>query len=201
MALAKVYIATQSEYDANGKATPSLSFDCVTEFKPSFKADITQFAVSDKSTISNNRAKKNTTFSVVGRVSIAPLIEYENSLISSYSNSGRPQAAYDIIKGWHDNSTTLTLVWQYDVYTDVQIKDFEPVVNNTYTLEFNITFEQVRRASYQRVSLVQDMSTSKAKDAATETQGSDSKTELNTEEGRNNAMLETTVAGLKGAIN
>lgn len=201
MALAKVYIATQSEYDANGKETPSLSFDCVTEFKPSFSAEITQFKVSDKSTISNNRAKKNTTFNVVGRVSIAPLIDYDNSLLNNYSNTGRVQAAYDIIKGWHDNSTTLTLVWQYDVYTDIQIKSFEPIINTTYTLEFNINFEQVRRASYQRITLVQNMSDSKGKDASAKTTGSSSKSEANEDEGRTLAIRETVSAAVTGSIN
>lgn len=165
MAFSKIFISPIENYEADGQEARSVIFDAVTTFNISYNNDITSYPVSDKSVISNHKVKRNTTFTVEGWISTQALIGYENNIIPYVDPKSRPQILYNVIKRWDDEGIDLALIHEFDVFSPCQIKSWEPVMEGSDSILVKIVFERIRRVSYKRVFLVQNMSPSKKLDA------------------------------------
>lgn len=165
MATSIMYITPANTLLDDGQQSPSLTFDAITTFSPTFNNDITSYPVSNKTVISNHRVRRNPTFTVEGWISTQPISTYDNNLVGYTQKLQRPQTVYNLLKAWDLSGIDLTLVYEYDVYNQCQIKSWEPVKEGSDSILIKITFEQVRRATYRRVTLVEGMSESKRLDA------------------------------------
>ena len=158
MATSKIYITTVPLSSDGGSTPPSVVFDAVLELSPSFSKKVTGYTLSDGSAISNHQTKSNPEFSLTGVVTTQPLTSYDNNLVGYETLSERPQKAYDQLMQWYKDDTEIVLAYEYDVRSPLAITNLSPVNNGTDSLTFNITFEEVRRATYSRVVLLQNVS-------------------------------------------
>jgi hypothetical protein len=176
----RVYIFAPNDITElpNGTPAPRFTMDLVEDFTPRFTSEITKYKVSDKSNISNHRFKNNLTISLSGYVSTRPIIGYQNNLIAYDDLQGRPKSAYELIKRYDEEGTELTIVNKFDFYPRCQIKSFTPIQVGEDTILITLELEQVRRASYQRVQLIGNMSANKKKDANPNVRKNDKKEDL-----------------------
>jgi len=158
MATSKIYITTVPLASDGGATPPSVVFDAVLELSPSFSKKLTAYTLSDGSAISNHQTKDNPQFTMTGVITTQPLVSYDNNLIGYETLAERPQKAYDQLLQWYNKDTELVLVYEYDVRSPLAITNLTPVNSGTDSLTFNITFEEVRRATYSRVVLLQNVS-------------------------------------------
>ena len=166
----RIRILPQNDY--NSGSVVSLVFDSVTEFTPTSSKKVTQYVTSDKISITNNSVKNNPTISMRGRVSKYPLDNLENNLINGDSNlDGRMVTANDILQRWYDQDTDLYIDAGYKGYSKYQLTSLEPTEDGTDSLIFSLRFEKIRRTTYERILLVQNMDESKGLDGAPNTDG------------------------------
>lgn len=158
MATSKIYITTVPLSSEGGATPPSVVFDAVLELSPSFSKKVTGYTLSDGSAISNHQTKNNPEFSLTGVVTTQPLTSYDNNLVGYETLPDRPQKAYDQLLQWYNDDTEIVLAYEYDVRSPLAITNLSPVSSGTDSLTFNITFEEVRRATYSRVVLLQNVS-------------------------------------------
>ena len=164
----KVYMFAPSDVTdlPNGNPVPRFTMDLVEDFTPVFSSEITKYKVSDKTYIANHRFRNNLTISLSGVVSNRPILAYPNNLVEYNDLSGRTKNAYELIKRYENEGVELTVVNKFDFYPNCLIKSYTPIQVGDDTILINLELEQVKRVSYQRVSLIQNMSPSKKKDAA-----------------------------------
>ena len=176
----KIYIFAPSDVVElpSGVPAPRFTMDLVEDFTPVFSSDVTKYKISDKTNISNHRFKNNMTISLSGYVGTHPLQHYRNNIVGYDNLNDRLQNAYELIKRYNAEGTELTLVNKFDFYPRCLIKSFTPIQIGDDTILINLEFEQVQRATYQRVILVQNMDTSKKKDASPNVHKNDKKVDL-----------------------
>lgn len=151
-----------------GDSSP-IRLDMLEDFSPAFSATVTKYKVSDKSNISNHRFLNNTVITLSGYVSNQPLTQHTDNAIGYESSRNRVATAYHLIKYHFEKGTTFDVANKWDVFADCQITDFKPIQSGLNSILISITLEQVKRASYQRVTLINTMSENKKKDAAPNT--------------------------------
>lgn len=176
----KVFITPFDNIAEDGSKLPSFVFDLCTEFTPVFSNKVTKFKVSSKSNKSSHVFTENDVITVTGYVSTIPFYRY-NNLISYSDLSQRPQLAYDVVKKWVKDRTQLTLVNKFDVFTPCIITRAEPTETGS-SLLISFTFERIETATYQRVTLVQNMTPSKKMDSEANTSNPDGSKKLNTKD-------------------
>ncbi|AUR86375.1 hypothetical protein NVP1084O_168 [Vibrio phage 1.084.O._10N.261.49.F5] len=165
-----IRILPQTDYDSGSEV--SLMFDSVTEFTPNSTKKVTQYVTSEKLSITNNSVKTNPTLQMRGRVSKYPLEDKVNNLINGGNNlEGRMVSAHDILQRWYDQDTDLFIDAGYKGYSRYQLISFEPTEDGTDSLIFSLRFEKVRRTTYERILLIQNMSESKTLDGKPNTDG------------------------------
>ena len=177
MAKSNIFITPSDTLVTNGQQSPSITFDTVEEFLPRFTAQNTAYPISDKSQINTHRIKNNPTISVRAWISTAPLKTYDNNLVGYADNSQRPQTAYNILKEWWEKGTELTTVSELDVYPTMTVTSFQPIQEGFRSIQVALELTQNKRATYQRVTLIQNMSEVKSKDSNPNTAGSGQKKE------------------------
>lgn len=181
----KVYIFSPNDVTElpNGTPAPRFTMDLVEDFTPRFTSVITKYKVSDKSNISNHRFRNNLTISLSGYVSTRPMFFYQNNLVGYEDFQNRTKSAYELLKRYEKEGTELTLVHKFDFYPRCQIKSFTPVQIGDDSILLTLEFEQVKRASYQRVTLIQNMEDNKKKDSNPNVRKNDKKEDVEEEEG------------------
>lgn len=174
MATPLIYITTVA--NASDTGTPSLvAFDAVLSLTPTYTKRVTSYATSSNESISNNTTKSNPTFQMTAVVSTQPLQNYDNNLIGYDSLSDRPQKAYDQLLQWWKDDTDITLVFEQDIRSPLVITNLSPAnTSGTDSLTFSISFEEVRRVTYSRVTLIQNTSSPLAESGKPNESGRDS---------------------------
>lgn len=164
MAVPTIYVTTTASAEEGG-VPPSVAFDAVLSFNPSFSQAVTKFTLSDGSFISNHTTRNNDVLQVTGVITTQPLRNYDGNLVGYDTLEERPQLGYNQLKQWFDERIEVYVAGEYDIFPNLIITSLQPVQEGTDSLTFNVTFEAVRRATYQRVIIVQNLSTDKALDA------------------------------------
>lgn len=192
MALSTIYVTASQDLLTNGAPSPSVSFDSVQEFTPRFSSVVTKFPLSDKSEASAHRIKNNVVINVSGYISTVPLIAYEGNLVGYTELSERPQSAYNVFKSWYEEGIPLIAVNEFDVFDQLILKDFTPVSEGSDSILVNLMFEQVRRSTYRRVTLIQNMDSVKTLDADPNRGKTDGKKEPTERESQTYRLLDDT---------
>ncbi len=159
----RIRIFTQAKF--NSGSDESIVFDSVTEFTPVKSKKLSQYTLSDKSTISNNSVKTNPTISITGRISNSPIETYTGNIVGYEDLGGRADLAEKILDKWYDQDIDLCIDTGTKAYTQFQLIQVEPIEDGTESKVFSLRFEKARRVSYQRVLLAQDMTAEKQLDA------------------------------------
>jgi hypothetical protein len=175
--MTQYYITTVPSSGEEG-VPPRLVFDALTELTPTFGQKLTSYAISDRSNISTNTKKVNTTISASGWISSCPVKEYENNLIRYDDIESRPLQAYELLRKWEDESVELTVSTEYEIFSPVIITKLVPVNTGSDALNVSLNFEVARRVSYKRVRLIQQAAPDKKTDGKNNTSGSSDKTKL-----------------------
>ncbi len=171
----RIRILPQTNYNSGSEV--SLIFDSVTEFTPNKNKRVTQYITSDKMTITNNQVRGNPTLTMKGRVSKYPLEIYTNNLVDGGDNlSGRIVTAHDILDSWYERGIDLYIDAGYTGYSKYTLSSIEPLEDTTESLIFSLKFEKIRRTTYERVLLIQNMSESKELDGVPNGGGGKDKT-------------------------
>lgn len=169
MQISQIYITTEAVLNRNGERPVHFSFDCVTDYSPTFKRAISTYAVSTQANLADHIFKENTTVKLVGMITASPIFEnIPNNLLDGEQNLARVQKAYIELKRLHESDTPLTLVTEFDIISDVYLTEITPVQDNNAIL-FSLNFEQQRFASYQTTTLVQKVSPKLKSDASNTT--------------------------------
>lgn len=158
-----IYITTQSNSDEGGEFT-SLYFDAVHSFTPNFNSRMTQYALSDKSSITNNKVKENIKINMSATVTATPVTKYNNNLVGYSDFNERPKNAYDILYDWWKKDVDLFIDEGNRQFSKMQITSLSPAENGYDSITFDVSFEQARRVGYQRVTLAIPLDEDKAKD-------------------------------------
>lgn len=159
------------------------TLDMIQTFTPNFTQRLTQYTLSDKSTISNHVVKSNQTFNISGTISPISLSKFQRNVVSYNNPSERTQIAYDWLVSQYNNATELTLVTDYDTYTPVVITNVTPVRTKGTSLDVTINLEKARKSSYKRVKVALFMDQRLSTDAKNNTYGSTGTTKNKEEDG------------------
>lgn len=148
--------------------------DAFSELTPTWNANVSKYPISDKSTISNHVIKQNPILSLTFYVGRHPLKQYDG-LVGYEDLNQRPSRTNDVLLGWYNNSTKLTIVNELYNFSNYVITSYSPQqVSSTDSYKYSLTLEHIRNVSYSRGTLIQAMDDSKKLDAQSKTNQSDS---------------------------
>lgn len=129
--------------------------DAFTEIAPSYTANATKYAISDKSVINSNVVKQNPTLSLTFYVGRNPLKDYSGNLLTIADKNQRPTNAHEILLKWFNKSTRLTLISEFYQLTNYVVVKYEPKQNQaTDSMEYRLILEHIRNVSYERGALL-----------------------------------------------
>lgn len=173
-----VYLTTSATRDSGGQRPSSVSFDCVTSLSPRFTKTVSSYPVSSGYSITDHVFQNNTQIQLTGIITKSPTIQYENNLVGYSNLNGRDKDAFAVLERLFLTTTTINLVYEYKVFTNLIITSLTPVKDKN-AIVFEIGLSQARFASAKRVFVTQGLSSSKTSDASSESpEGSKTKTEV-----------------------
>ncbi|EJA3091771.1 hypothetical protein MWT33_000421 [Vibrio parahaemolyticus] len=144
--------------------------DAFTEIAPSYTANATKYAISDKSVINSHVVKQNPTLSLTFYVGRNPLKDYSGNLLNGVAKDQRPTTAHEILLKWFNKSTRLTLISEFYQLTNYVIVKYSPKQHQTTdSMEYRLIFEHVRNVSYTRGKLLEFSDEDKAIDGKPKT--------------------------------
>lgn len=158
------YIATVPRA-AEGENPPSLIFDAVVDTSPTSSARLSKYSISDKSEITNHRARENPTIQITAWMGRSPLTNYSNNLVSSVDEDNRPSQALAILDQWDEEGTELYISNEYKNFTGYVITKLDWNSEGTDSIKFTINLEKARRVTYSKGILIKNMDTVKSVDA------------------------------------
>ncbi|UUW39697.1 hypothetical protein VP14_010 [Vibrio phage VPMCC14] len=177
----------------SGNPNQRLYFDALTSLVPTKTSTPTRYPVSDKSTISLNVVKNNPVLTLSGFVGQHPINSYTDSLVGYTDLSKRPLQTHEILNNWYSNSTELYIYNEFFQFDNYIITSYSPYqLDSTDTLRFDLNLEHLRRVSYERGTLIQNMTESKTIDAKSNSTQSDSKSK----EGQSKKVFSESLAEL-----
>ncbi|EGQ7683656.1 hypothetical protein IZS58_004604 [Vibrio parahaemolyticus] len=149
--------------------------DAFTEIAPSYTANATKYAISDKSVINSHVVKQNPTLGITFYVGKNPLKDYSGNLLTVADKNQRPTTAHEILLKWFNKSTRLTLISEFYQLTNYVIVKYEPKQNQaTDSMEYRLILEHVRNVSYTRGKLLEFADEDKAIDGKPKTHSNSS---------------------------
>ncbi|MCS0403424.1 phage baseplate protein [Vibrio diabolicus] len=149
--------------------------DAFMEIAPSYTANATKYAISDKSVINSNVVKQNPTLSLIFYVGRNPLKNYAGNLLNGVAKDQRPTTAHEILLNWFNKSTRLTLISEFYQLTNYVVVKYEPKQNQaTDSMEYRLILEHVRNVSYTRGKLLEFADEDKAIDGKPKTHSNSS---------------------------
>ena len=161
--------------NAGGK---SIHFDVVTSMGLRSSKKITKAPVTKGSPITDNIVNMGTPITLECQVTDTPLVSYEGNMISSDNAESRIHSAYSVIKALDENNTVCTIVNKFDTYYNMVLEEKEPIILPSNSVGFRLKFVPMRYVGEQRITLVTNLATKKAKDAEATKQGGGGKKEV-----------------------
>ncbi|MGS6581750.1 phage baseplate protein [Vibrio diabolicus] len=144
--------------------------DAFIEIAPSYTANATKYAISDKSVINSHVVKQNHILSLTFYVGRNPLKNYAGNLLNGVAKDQRPTTAHEILLKWFNKSTRLTLISEFYQLTNYVVVKYEPKQNQaTDSMEYRLILEHVRNVSYTRGKLLEFSDEDKAIDGQRKT--------------------------------
>lgn len=172
----------------SGNTDQRLYMDAFTSLIPTFTSTPTRYPVSDKSVISLNVVKNNPTISLTGYTGQHPIKGFNNDLIGYSDLEQRPIKTHELLQNWYTNSTRIYIYNEFFQFDGYVITSYTPYqLEQTDTLRFDLTLEYIRNVSYERGTLIEFLTPSKATDSKSNTKQSDS----NSKESEKKARLTT----------
>lgn len=129
---------------------------------------MSSYPVSAGYSITDHVFKNNTEITMTGTITKSPLVRYENNLVGYSNLNGRDKDAFKVLERLFHNSTTINLVYDYKVFTNLVITSLTPTKDNNNII-FEIGLTQARFASAKRVFVTQGLSSTKTSDASSDT--------------------------------
>ena len=178
-----IFIIPDSSKKDDG-TSPVVSFDAVKTFSAKRSKSLSQSPISDGSFVSEILTENPGLVTMEAYAAANPIVLNQYNLIDTADADIRTQAAYYALDAIYKANSTVQLVHKYDALDSYFLKSFEPIIMPMDVIGFKLTFEEVRFATEERVTLTLNMSDDLAKGAATEqVSGETSKTTATEDEG------------------